>query len=140
MRSHFSYIEPNLKWVFLQNLRLFSLWDKTLKRIKDLFFFFLLFMFYKIYSFELVFIKLKKWIILLNWYFLNRYEECLDYNSLFQMHECNLRRFSSVLKTKTCFYLEKSQKTQKTHFREGFFTFGVFLVLWVGFFGLDFLC
>ena len=55
VRSHFSYLVTNLKQVFfLAKWRLYSLWVKTLNRIKDLVFFVFSLLFYKIYNLKLL--------------------------------------------------------------------------------------
>ena len=59
-------------------------------------------------------------------YFLNVFEDCLDYYLMFKMHEYNVRRFSSFLLTIKWFYFQKNPKNPKNPPKAGFHTVGFF--------------
>ena len=60
VRSLFTYVEPNLKQVFVPNWRLYNLWGKTLNEIIELVFFIFFMTALQNSQFEFVVTKLKK--------------------------------------------------------------------------------
>ena len=96
MVSHFSIVEPNLKQVFFAKSRLSSLQDSTHNGIKDLFLYFFITIL-KNNQIEFTNLKCQKAGSSYLSHFFNRFEDCLDYYSLFKMHDYKLKRYTGVL-------------------------------------------